>query len=223
MAFMDVMAQLEAARVGEGMMPRSDYYSNRFARQEQINLDNSLLQNDIVKEAQRIIDDPVLLERFLRESGSSSDGLPDTTDRSKTNPFSIGIGARTDEIKNDALLSALQGLFTGGIGGAVMGGAKSYLMDTAKTLFDVNTDPDPIGRLNTLQRWTKAPVESRSGQTPAEIQADMARAINQQSEARLTRQEGVGESSGGDSSGGMTGSGGYGGGGSLESTYGGGL
>ena len=197
MAFMDVMAQLEAARAGEGMMPRSDYYSNRFARQEQINLDNALLQNDIVKEAQRIIDDPVLLERFLRESGSSSDGLPDTTDRSKTNPFSIGIGARTDEIKKDALLSALQGLFTGGIGGAVVGGAKSYLMDTAKTLFDVNTDPDPIGRLNALQRWTKAPVESRSGQTPAEIQAAIAREINQQSATRMQRQEGVGESGGG--------------------------
>lgn len=185
----------ELARARESSMLNTDV----FYRQNQIDLTNALLQNEIEKEAQRIINDPALLEKVIRESSGSSDGLPDTTDRSRVNPFSIGIGARTDEIKNDALLAGLRGLFTGGIGGAVMGGAKSYIMDTAGTLFDVNTDPDPIGRLNALQRWTKAPVESRSGQTPAEIQAAIAREINQQAVARMQRQEGVGESSGGGS------------------------
>ena len=183
----------ELARARESSMLNTDV----FYGQNQIDLSNALLQNEIEKEAQRIINDPALLEKVIRESGMSSDGLPDTTDRNRVNPLSIGIGARTDEIKNDALLSALKGLFTGGIGGAVMGGAKSYIMDTAGTLFDVNKDPDPIGRLNTLQRWTKAPVESRSGQTPAEIQAAIAREINQQAATRMRRQEGVGESGGG--------------------------
>ena len=191
MAFEDVLANYEAARKGQGML-RSDYYGNEFAIQNQ--LDAALMQ----KEAERIMNDPVLLAQFLRESGMSSDALPDTTDRS---PISIGIGARTDEIGKDATIAAIRGLFTGGLSGALMGGAKSYIMDIAQTLSDVNKSSDPIATLNALQRWTAAPVESRSGQTPAEIQAAIAREINQQSATRMQRQEGVGESSGGGSGG----------------------
>lgn len=187
MAFEDVLANYEAARKGQGML-RSDYYGNEFAIQNQ--LDAALMQ----KEAERIMDDPVLLDQFLRDNGMSSDALPDTTDRS---PISIGIGARTDEIGKDATTAAIRGLFTGGLSGALMGGAKSYIMDIAQTLSDVNKSADPIATLNALQRWTAAPVETRTGRTPAEIQAEMAREINAQAASRMARQEGVGDTTSG--------------------------
>lgn len=195
MAFEDVLANYEAARKGQGML-RSDYYGNEFAIQNQ--LDAALMQ----KEAERIMNDPVLLDQFLRDSGMSSDSLPDTTDRS---PISIGIGARTDEIGKDAATAAIRGLFTGGLSGALMGGAKSYIMDVAQTLSDVNKSSDPIATLNALQRWTAAPVETRTGRTPAEIQAEMAREINAQAASRMARQEGVGDTTSG---GGTVGAGG---------------
>lgn len=195
MAFEDVLANYEAARKGQGML-RSDYYGNEFAIQNQ--LDAALMQ----KEAERIMNDPVLLDQFLRDSGMSSDSLPDTTDRS---PISIGIGARTDEIGKDATTAAIRGLFTGGLSGALMGGAKSYIMDIAQTLSDVNKSADPIATLNALQRWTAAPVETRTGRTPAEIQAEMAREINAQAASRMARQEGVGDTTSG---GGTVGAGG---------------
>ena len=72
MAFEDVLANYEAARKGQGML-RSDYYGNEFAIQN--SLDAALLQ----KEAERILNDPVLLQKFLSESGMSSDSMP--TDR----------------------------------------------------------------------------------------------------------------------------------------------
>lgn len=144
--------------------------TDRFARQNKIDLDNALLMSQIEKEAANILNNPDLLARFMRDSGISTDKLPSPSS-GNVNPWSIGIGARTDEIKEDALKEAILGLFTGGLPGAASSGAKSYIMDTAKTLFDVNNSPDPIATLNALQRWTAAPVETRTGQTPAEIQA----------------------------------------------------
>ena len=141
--------------------------TNKFAIQD--SLDAAFAQRQIEEEAKRIMEDPVLFAQIMREGGSSSDELP-PIDNNRS-PLTIGIGARTDEIKKDALINAIKGLFTGGIGGALMGGAKSYALDTGKTLFDINRTQDPIAALNALQRWTKAPVESRSGQTPAEIAA----------------------------------------------------
>jgi len=157
----NITAQLSKAREA------SMLDTNKFAIQD--SLDAAFAQKQIEEEAKRILEDPVLFAQIMREGGSSSDGLP-AVDTGRS-PISIGIGARTDEINKDALINAIKGLFTGGIGGAVMGGAKSYALDTGKTLFDINRTQDPIAALNALQRWTKAPVESRSGQTPAEIAA----------------------------------------------------
>lgn len=144
--------------------------TDRFARQNKIDLDRALLMSQLEQEAAKILNNPALLARFMQDSGISTDGLP-LPSSGNVSPLSIGIGARTDEIKEDALKEAILGLFTGGLSGAVSSGAKSYVTDTAKTLFDVNNSPDPIAALNALQRWTTAPVETRTGQTPAEIQA----------------------------------------------------
>ena len=69
MAFEDVIANYEAARQSQGML-RPDYNENRFAIQN--SLDAALLQ----KEAERIVNDPVLLRKFLEDSGYSDGGLP---------------------------------------------------------------------------------------------------------------------------------------------------
>jgi hypothetical protein len=76
MAFEDVIANYEAARKGQGMLRpvRSDYYGNEFAIQN--SLDAALAQKQLEDEAQRIVDDPVLLQKFLSESGMSSDSMP---------------------------------------------------------------------------------------------------------------------------------------------------
>ena len=173
----NITAQLSKAREA------SMLDTNKFAIQD--SLDAAFAQRQIEEEAQRILEDPVLFAQIMRESGSSSDGFPSVdTGRS---PISIGIGARTDEINKDALIAAVKGLFTGGIGGAITGGAKSYVLDTGKTLFDINRTQDPIAALNALQRWTKAPVETRTGKTPAQIAQEQreaeAAAIAQQQAA----------------------------------------
>ena len=142
--------------------------TDKFATQNKIDLDNALLMSEIEKEANSIFRNPQLLATIVKESQLPADVLPRTNN---VNPLSIGIGEKTDEIKKDALMAAVRGLFTGGIPAAITGGAKSYIVDTLSTLYDVNKSQDPIQTLNSLQRWTKAPVESRSGQTPAEIQA----------------------------------------------------
>ena len=69
MAFEDVIANYEAARQSQGML-RPDYNENRFAIQN--SLDAALLQ----KEAERIVNDPVLLRKFLEDSGYSDSGIP---------------------------------------------------------------------------------------------------------------------------------------------------
>ena len=155
----NITAQLSKAREA------SMLNTNKFAIQD--SLDAAFAQRQIEEEAKIILEDPVLFAQIMREGGSSSDGLP-AVDTGRS-PISIGIGARTDEINKDALIAAVKGLFTGGIGGAITGGAKSYVLDTGKTLFDINRTQDPIAALNALQRWTKAPVETRTGQTPAQI------------------------------------------------------
>ena len=66
MAFENVLANYEAARNNQGML-RPDYYQDVFKIQNQ--LDAALLQ----KEAERIVNDPILLEKFLRESGINSE------------------------------------------------------------------------------------------------------------------------------------------------------
>ena len=188
----NLKAQFTAASTQDNMLGRPDYYQDVFAIQN--SLDAALAQKQIEQEAQRILEDPVLLDEFLKQTGGGdSPVVPSGENKGSRSPLSIGIGAQTDQIKQDALKAAVRGLLTGGIPGAMMGGVKSYLWDTAKTLFDVNTDPDPIRKLNELQRWTKAPVESRTGQTPAEIaQANWARDVNEQAKSRMARQEGVG-------------------------------
>ena len=174
----NITAQLSKAREA------SMLNTNKFAIQD--SLDAAFAQRQIEEEAKIILEDPVLFAQIMREGGSSSDGLP-AVDTGRS-PISIGIGARTDEIKKDALIAAVKGLFTGGIGGAVMGGAKSYVLDTGKTLFDINRTQDPIAALNALQRWTPAPVETRTGQTPAQIaqeqrEAEVAAVIRAQQAA----------------------------------------
>lgn len=163
----NLKAQLTAANTQDNMLGRPDYYQDVFAIQN--SLDAALAQKQIEQEAQRILEDPVLLEQFIKQTGGDSAGLPTGDSKGSRSPISIGTGAQTDQIKQDALKAGIRGLLTGGVPGALMGGAKSYLFDTAKTLFDVNMNQDPLGRLNDLQRWTKAPVESRTGKTPAEI------------------------------------------------------
>ena len=78
MAFEDVVANYEAARKGQGMLRpvRSDYYGNEFAIQN--SLDAALAQKKLEEEAQRIVDDPVLLQKFLSESGVSATSIPTT-------------------------------------------------------------------------------------------------------------------------------------------------
>ena len=66
MAFENVLANYEAARNNQGML-RPDYYQDVFKIQNQ--LDAALLQ----KEAERIVNDPILLKKFLRESGINSE------------------------------------------------------------------------------------------------------------------------------------------------------
>ena len=72
MAFEDVIANYKAARENQGML-RSDYYPNVFKIQNE--LDAALLQ----KEAERIVDDPVLLRKFLSEAGADPWGASQGT------------------------------------------------------------------------------------------------------------------------------------------------
>lgn len=72
MAFEDVLANYEAARKGQGML-RADYNENRFAIQD--SLDAALAQKQLEEEAKRIVNDPVLLEKFLSENGMSKSGV----------------------------------------------------------------------------------------------------------------------------------------------------
>lgn len=73
MAFEDVLANYEAARKGQGML-RADYNENRFAIQD--SLDAALAQKQLEEEAKRIVNDPVLLEKFLSENGMNTDSIP---------------------------------------------------------------------------------------------------------------------------------------------------
>lgn len=160
MAFENVIAELEAARLGQGMLRpvRSDYYGNEFAIQNE--LDAAFAQKQIEEQAKEILADPEKLKYFIESNGGSIDGMsmPD----SGRAPLSIGIGKAYDEIKKDTLKDAVLGLLTGGVGGALQGGLKSYLQGTLGVLDKANQSNDPIAMLNQLQGWTppSAPVVS---------------------------------------------------------------
>jgi len=148
----NIKAQLTAASTQDNMLGRPDYYEDVFAIQNA--LDASLIE----KEAQRILDDPVLLNKMLKEGGMENVEVP------RGNKLSIGIGAHTDKINRDALIATVRGLLTGGIPSAMWGGAKSYITDMIDTFSTVNRTNDPIATLNALQGWTAtrepAPVVS---------------------------------------------------------------
>lgn len=159
--FENITAQFTAARQGDSMFGRPDYYTNKFAIQD--SLDAALIQ----KEAERIVNDPVLLDQFLKENNiETGSGNTDGGDGKGTG-LSIGIGDKTDAITQDAVVAGLLGLFTGGIPGAMSKGAKSYITDTLAVLDQVNKSRDPIQALNALQGWTNTslPAPVVSGKT----------------------------------------------------------
>jgi hypothetical protein len=159
--FENITAQFTAARQGDSMFGRPDYYTNKFAIQD--SLDAALIQ----KEAERIVNDPVLLDQFLKENNIET-GRSDTDGGDGQGPgLSIGIGNQTDAITQDAVVAGLLGLFTGGIPGAISKGAKSYITDTLAVLDQVNKSRDPIQALNALQGWTNTslPAPVVSGKT----------------------------------------------------------
>ena len=159
--FENITAQFTAARQGDSMFGRPDYYTNKFAIQD--SLDAALIQ----KEAERIVNDPVLLDQFLKENNIETGSSATDGGDGKGTGLSIGIGDKTDAITQDAVVSGLLGLFTGGIPGAISKGAKSYITDTLEVLDQVNKSRDPIQALNALQGWTNTslPAPVVSGKT----------------------------------------------------------
>ena len=159
--FENITAQFTAARQGDSMFGRPDYYTNKFAIQD--SLDAALIQ----KEAERIVNDPVLLDQFLKENNIETGSSDTDGGDSKGTGLSIGIGNQTDAIAQDAVVAGLLGLFSGGIPGAMTRGAKSYITDTLAVLDQVNKSRDPIQALNALQGWTNTslPAPVVSGKT----------------------------------------------------------
>jgi hypothetical protein len=84
-----------------------------------------------------------------------------------SNNTTIGIGKATDARNQKAVISAIIGLLTGGIAGAIQKGGKSYIQDTLAVLNEVNNTDDPLQALNALQGWTdtREPAPVVSGQT----------------------------------------------------------
>ena len=156
--FENITAQFTAARQGDSMFGRPDYYTNKFAVQD--SLDAALIK----KEAERIVSDPVLLDQFLKENNIETGSGNIDVGAGKGNGLTIGIGNQTDTITQDAVVSGLFGLLTGGIPGGIQRGANSYITDTMEVLDKVNNTRDPIQTLNALQGWTDtrtpAPVVS---------------------------------------------------------------
>ena len=156
--FENITAQFTAARQGDSMFGRPDYYTNKFAIQD--SLDAALIQ----KEAERILNDPVLLDEFLKENNIETGGDGDGDGGGgKGTGISIGIGNQTDAIGRGAVVAGLFGL-TGGIPGAISKGAQSYITNTLAVLDQINNTRDSIEALNALQGWTNtslpAPVVS---------------------------------------------------------------
>ena len=122
MAFENVLANYEAARNNQGML-RPDYYQDVFKIQNQ--LDAALLQ----KEAERIVNDPILLEKFLRESGinsednggSSSNAAPTVVNGT---PTAAGI---LDKTYLADILDKIGNFAPGGLG--MLASAGGYLLD----------------------------------------------------------------------------------------------
>jgi hypothetical protein len=171
--FENITSQLTAAREGTGLFGRPDYYPDVFAIQN--SLDAALAQKQIEQEAQRILEDPVLLEEFLKQTGGGdSPVVPSGENKGARSPLSIGIGTETDKIKQDAVFSGLLGLITGGLPGALQGGVKSYITDTLAVLDQVNNSRDSITDLNALQGWTntRLPAPVVSGKTNYNIPYD---------------------------------------------------
>jgi len=156
--FENITAQFTAARQGDSMFGRPDYYTNKFAIQD--SLDAALIQ----KEAERIVNDPVLLDQFLKENNIETGSSGTDGGDGKGTGLSIGIGDKTDEITQDSVVAGLLGLFSGGISGGVLKGAESYITDTLAVLDEINNTRDSITSLNALQGWTDtrtpAPVVS---------------------------------------------------------------
>ena len=159
--FENITAQLTAAREGTGLLGRPDYYGNEFAIQD--SLDAAL----IAQQAQQIVNDPALLTAFLEENDITSESGDAAASGGKGTGPTIGIGTATDTITQDAVVAGLLGLITGGIPGALQGGAKSYITDTLAVLDQVNNTRDPIQALNALQGWTNTslPAPVVSGKT----------------------------------------------------------
>ena len=84
-----------------------------------------------------------------------------------SNNTTIGIGKATDARNQKAVISAIIGLLTGGIAGAIQKGGKSYIQDTLAVLNEVNNTDDPLQALNAMQGWTdtREPAPVVSGQT----------------------------------------------------------
>ena len=159
--FENITAQFTAARQGDSMFGRPDYYTNKFAIQD--SLDAALIQ----KEAERIVNDPVLLDQFLKENNIETGSRDTDGGDGKGTGLSIGIGNKTDAITQDAVVAGLLGLFTGGIPGAISKGAKSYITNTLEVLDQINNTRDSITALNALQGWTNTslPAPVVSGKT----------------------------------------------------------
>ena len=121
MNFEDVLANYEAARSNQTML-RPDYYQNVFKIQN--DLDAALLQ----KEAERIVNDPVLLKKFLSENGSGDDPWVGNRDPSaptivNNTPTAAGILNKT----NIADVLKTIGKFAPGGLGMLASGAGYYL------------------------------------------------------------------------------------------------
>ena len=128
MAFEDVISNYKAARENQGML-RPDYYQNVFKIQNE--LDAALLQ----KEAERIVDDPVLLRKFLSEagadpwSGSRSTNVPTVVNNT---PTAAGI---LDKTYLADILGKIGKAAPGGLG-MLASGAGYYLDWRAGSDFD---------------------------------------------------------------------------------------
>lgn len=70
MDYLDVARQLAAAKEGESLFGRADYYTNPFAIQD--SLDAALEQKQLEEQAKAIIQNPKLLEEYLGTSGEST-------------------------------------------------------------------------------------------------------------------------------------------------------
>jgi hypothetical protein len=153
MAFENVLANYEAARKGQGML-RSDYYGNEFAIQNQ--LDAALMQ----KEAERIVNNPILLAKFLRESGINSEDNGSSSSAKPTvvngTPTAAGILNKT----NLADILGTIGKYAPGGLGMLASGAGYYLDWTAGSDFDkFNQTQDRNTQLMRSGGLTKSDME----------------------------------------------------------------